>query len=534
MVLKMKITPIEKDTYFLRRTISDLNEQIDLLAMLQDISRQIISRFDFNQIIDMFLDIVKEIINYRLCILYLYQEDTKTYTAVRLKGIAKKDLPQYEPDKKIINWVLKEGRWTHILSRSGNKDFLSILPLQGAQKSLGFLLMAMAQEKNVFNQANMKLLSFVASQTSIALENQELYARLQHSREYIENILESINNGIITINMTDRITQINKNATAMLGLPSADIIGVNYKDALAKDIVKIIDKIKRRTLKDGFAFESMFEYAPVKNLKIPLAISSSQLLGEQTKCIGIIIVLRDMSASKEIERLRQLDELKSEFVSSVSHELRTPLSIIKSYVEAILNQVSPTDYETQREFLHVVNNETDRMSGLVGDLLDIARIESGKFELELAPVMLSEIVRLVLKTLEGRSSEHQIVTHIPATLPRLSADRDKMVRVLFNLLDNAIKFSPDGGKVNITASVKGKMITCTISDQGLGIAKKDIPYIFDKFYRVENPETSEISGTGLGLPIVRHIIEAHGGKISVKSTPGKRTTFTLQLPVIKN
>jgi signal transduction histidine kinase len=530
----MKIAPIEEDTIFLRKTVSDLREEVDQLTMLQDISKQIISNYNFDQIINIFLDIVDELIGYKSCILYLYDEDSNAYQVSTFRDISEKDLKDYELDDEIINWVLKEGRWTHIsfFERPNPKknDFFSVLPLQGAKRDLGFLLMSSDPEKNVFTQANIKHLSFVASQTSIALENQDLYSELSHSREYTKNILESINSGIITIDMADRITQINKNATAMLRLPSADIIGLNYKDALTKDLVKMIDKVKKEALKDGFAFEILFDYFPAKDLGIPLGITSSVLLDDKFNRIGIIIIFRNMLALKELERLRQLDELKSEFVSNVSHELRSPISVIKSYIEALLDQVDPSDYQTQREFLTVVNDETDRLTALVSDLLDISRIESGKFETELSPVALSDVIQIVLTSLKDKSGRHQIAVDIPSPLPDLLADRDKMGQVFLNLLDNAIKFSPDGGKISIKAGVKGKMVRCDISDQGIGIAKRDIPHIFKKFYRVDNSDKYEISGTGLGLSIVKHIVESHGGKISVRSKLRKGSTFTMLLP----
>ncbi len=527
---------MEKDTLSLRKTISDLNEEIDHLTMLQDLGKQIIFKFDFNQIVDIFLDIVKEFVNYHLCILYLFQEDSSSYRAEGFRGVSEKDLKNYQPDDEIIEWVLKEGRWTHIHlsflqhSNPKNKESVSILPLQGSQRDLGFLLMSSGPEENVFTQASMKRLSFIASQVGIALENQDLYSKLNHSREYIKNILESINNGIITIDMTDRITQINKNATALLGLPSADIIGSNYKKAFAKDLVKMIDKVKNQSLKDGFAFEALFDYFPAKDLKIPLGINSSMLLDYKGNRIGVIVLFRNMLALKELERLRQLDEMKSEFVSNVSHELRSPLSVIKSYVETLLDQVDPGDYQTQREFLNVVNSETDRLTALVSDLLDISRIEAGRFEIELSPVPLSEIIRIVSRDIENKSSIHEIIVDIPPVLPDLSADKDKLVQVFLNLLDNAIKFSPDGGKIFFKARVKGEMVKCDISDQGIGIARENISRLFEKFHRVDNSDIYEISGTGLGLSIVKHIIEAHGGKISVRSKSGKGSTFTVTLP----
>lgn len=435
---------------------------------------------------------------------------------------------------------MNEGRWTHIhlsfLQGANPKDneSVSILPLQGSQRDLGFLLMSSDPEENVFTQANMKRLSFIASQIGIALENQDLYSKLNHSREYIKNILESINNGIITIDMTDRITQINKNATALLGLPSADIIGFNYKKAFAKDLVKMIDKVKLGALKDGFAFETLFDYFPAKDFKIPLGINSSVLFGEQGNRMGIIVVFSNMLALKELERLRQLDEMKSEFVSNVSHELRSPLSVIKSYVETLVDQVDPNDHQTRKQFLMVINNETDRLTALVGDLLDISRIESGKFEIELGPVALSDIIHSVSKDLENKCKRHQIVIGIPSRLPPLLADEDKMVQVFLNLLDNAIKFSPEGGKIFVNAVVEEKMLKCDITDQGIGIDEENISQVFKKFYRVDNSDLYEIAGTGLGLPIVKHIIESLGGEIKVKSALGKGSTFTLWLPLVSD
>jgi len=457
---------------------------------------------------------------------------------VRTRGVSEKDLKGFKLDDELIKWALKEGRWTDpsFLERpnSNNDDFISILPLQGAERELGFLLISSDPKKNVFTDANMKHLSLVASQTGIALENQNLYSKLSSSREYTKNILESINNGIITIDMADRITQINKNATAMLGLPSADIIGVNYKDALSEELVSMIDKVKKAALKDGFSIETVFDYFPDKDLKIPLGINSSVLLDDKSDRIGIILVFRNMLALRELERLRLLDEMKSEFVSNVSHELRSPLAVIKSYVQAILDEVDPDDSETQREFLTVINDETDRLADLVSDLLDISRIESGRFEVELSPVPLSDIIKTVLRDFENLSSNHQILTDIPSVLPDLLADNDKMVQVFINLITNAIKFSPDGGQVYIKVGIEGKMIKCDISDQGIGIAEEHIPRLFEKFYRVDNSDVYEISGTGLGLSIVKHIIDSHGGDISVTSTLGEGSTFSMLLPFHRN
>ncbi|MCP4119370.1 MAG: PAS domain-containing protein [Desulfobacteraceae bacterium] len=532
----MSTEPITTDTHFLRDTINGLTEQIDLLTILQDLSKKIVSGFDFDQIITRFLDVVKEVVNYNACAIFLYDDDLQTYRVVSSRGAPMETFTADVPDNKIVDWIINEGRWTPIPddSNTPEKHFQSILPLRGTMKKLGFLLMKSDKDDNCYNKANMTILSFIADQAGIALENQNLYFQLNYSRKYINNIVESINNGIVAIDLSGDITLINKNATAILGIESGDVIGKSYRDVFTDKLTKQINLLSKKIIDEGYVIETRFEHSPYKEFPITLGINASILLDENNDRLGIIFVFRDMLASMEIQRLLQLDEMKSEFVSNVSHELRTPLSIIKSYVEAILDQVDPDDYETQREFLSVVNEETDRLSGLVNDLLDISRIESGRFEISLAPVSLPEIIDSVIGNLKGETEDHKIITKIPSELRPISADKDKMTQVFINLINNAIKFSPEGGEIEIEVITMEKMLLCLVKDQGIGISEECIPRIFEKFYRVDTSDTYEIPGTGLGLPIVKHIINSHGGEITVKSKLNKGSEFILSLPYGEN
>jgi len=530
----MKIEPLETDVQFLRDTIYGLTEQIDLLTILQGITKEIVSGFDFEEIVTKFLDIVKEIINYKSAALFVYDEQTKQFKLVNVRGDKSRTRKLMRPDKEIIQWIFKEKRWISIPPEPGapESERESILPLHGSQKRIGFLIMISYATENVFNKTNQTILSFIADQTAIAIENHNLYSQLDQSKKYIANIVESINSGILTMDMSGHITLINKNATAMLAIQDADLIGENYKTILSKELVTIIDTLKTNILDKGFVLEQKFEHSPFKDFCIRLGITASLLTDENEQKIGIIFAFRDMMASMEIQRLTHLDKLKSEFVSNVSHELRTPLSIIKSYVEAILDQVDPEDYETQKSFLKVVNEETDRLTELVNDLLDISRMESGKFDLSLTSVSLSNLVHAVTEAMKSRHHRHEIITRIPENLPSIYADRDKVTQVVINLMNNAFKFAPEGGKVQIQLELKKSQLWCHISDQGLGISEKDLPMIFDKFFRVDNSDKYEIAGTGLGLPIVKNIIDSHGGDISVKSELGKGSVFSFCFPCV--
>ncbi len=525
----------ETDLNFLKRTISDLTEEMDLLSMLQDMGKQLITRFDFDHIVRMCLDMIQEIIDYEACVLYLHREETDSFSVAAMRGFPE-DVggDDFVLDEKVLEWVLKEGRWAQAsVLAAGEEDadrVASVLPLQGIKRTLGFLLMFSNPRTSVFTPANIKLLSFIASQAGVALENQDLYARLSRSKEYIHNILENINNGILTVDMKGRITHLNKNATAMLNLRSADVIGRECREILERPWAEVVEKEKQKALRDGFTLESLVEHPWGEDLAMPLGISTSLLRDHQGNRMGVIVVLRNMGTSRELERLRQLDALKSEFVSSVSHELRTPLSIIKSYVEALRDRVPESDHDTRREFLSTVDTETDRLSGLVNDLLDISRIESGRFDLEFRPVSLHEVVAEVIPMMENRSGKHTIDQRVAPDLPCILGDRDRLIQVFVNLIDNALKFSPDGGTVVVEACERDGRIVCTVSDEGIGIKEEDLDRIFDKFFRGDPSSRREISGTGLGLPIVKHIVESHEGTLSVESDPGRGSTFVFALP----
>ena len=178
----------------------------------------------------------------------------------------------------------------------------------------------------------------------------------------MSNILESISNGIMSINMKGDVTSINKNTTAILGIKTKHLVGKHYQHFLKGNLKKEIDELFSEILDKGFAFESMVNHSPYKEVSIIVGITVSLLSDKNRKTIGVIFIFRDLSASKEIARLTKLDEMKSEFVSNVSHELRTPLSIIKAYSEALLTQVKPEDHNTREQFLSVIDNETDRLA----------------------------------------------------------------------------------------------------------------------------------------------------------------------------
>ena len=526
---------LEKDNQFLNRTISSLTDQIDLFETFQDLSLKIISQFDLKDILSTFCGIIKEVIPYRSSTIYLFHEDGKNYFKSYPMGADAKSSKDDLPESNIIKWVMDQGRWTVVTDFQDQhaSSIISILPIKSPQQSVGFMVMITEFNPSLYNQKLSSILNFLAAQTAIAIENQSLYAKINNSNAYMTNMLESISNGIMAVNMKGEVTLLNKNVTAILGIKTKQVVGHHYQSFLKGNLKLEIDKLFAAIRDKGFVIESMVNHSPFSEVDIMIGITASLLTDRNRNTIGIIFIFRDMSASKEIQRLTRLDEMKSEFVSNVSHELRTPLSIIKAYAEALMTQVKPEDHETREQFLSVIDSETERLSAIVSNLLDLSRIEAGKFSLNYSVFSLKGMVDSVISVFKSKQPNIDILTDFADNLPEVEADADKIREVLINLIANSIKFSPMGGTVSITIELQGGYITCSVSDTGIGIPKDKTKHIFKKFYRVDNSDICEIPGTGLGLSIVKNIIDSHKGKITVDSILGKGSVFTFFLPLFR-
>ncbi len=235
---------------------------------------------------------------------------------------------------------------------------------------------------------------------------------------------------------------------------------------------------------------------------------------------SLIIFLRDITEEKRVETI------KKDFVANVSHELRTPLASIKGYSEALLDD--GMDRARQREFLEVIDRHATRMSRIIDDLLILSRLESSAVSLASAPVDMADLIRSTLKGCLKQASDKSIDIRLdlPESLPGVMGDRDRLEQVVVNLLDNAIKYTPEGGSVSVTAVDLGAEVRVDISDTGIGIPEDDISRIFERFYRVDKARSRALGGTGLGLAIVKHIIQGHNGRLEVRSTLGKGSTFS--------
>ncbi len=240
---------------------------------------------------------------------------------------------------------------------------------------------------------------------------------------------------------------------------------------------------------------------------------------------GAVILFRDITHFRKVEKMRR------DFVANVSHELRTPLSILRGYVETLLDEPNQTPGELRR-ILEVMERHSDRLNALVEDVLSLARLESPRIELHRTEVELPALLHSIMRDWEKRFATKQLKSHLnfPANLPHLQADETRLQELIYNLLDNAVKYSKPGGTVFLRAEAADDAVRLSVRDEGIGIPQDDLPRIFERFYRAEKSRASQQSGTGLGLSIVKHIAQLHGGTVEANSQLGDGTTIAVVLP----
>ena len=348
---------------------------------------------------------------------------------------------------------------------------------------------------------------------------------LEQETKRLNSILSYMTDGVLATNRRGKITMINDMAKKQLG--------IQKEDALNKNILDLLNIGEDYELRDLITKvpELMIDSQDDNGEYLILRVRFALIRRESGFISGLVAVLHDTTEQEKEERERRL------FVSNVSHELRTPLTSVKSYLEAL--DEGALSEPVAPDFIKVSLDETNRMMRMVTDLLHLSRIDNTTSHLDVELINFTAFITFILNRFDTIKSQddqqkYELVRDYPITSVWVEIDTDKMTQVIDNILNNAIKYSPDGGKITVSMKTTDEQMILSISDQGLGIPKQDLPRIFDRFYRVDRARSRAQGGTGLGLSIAKEIIKQHKGFIWAKSEYGKGSTFTIVLPYDKD
>jgi len=351
---------------------------------------------------------------------------------------------------------------------------------------------------------------------------EELKIKIQtitEDRNEMRAILTSVIEGVLAIDKNERVILFNSTLEEMFKVIKDKVIGKFFWEVIRNNKLSVLLKeaMNKRKLKT----RQLTLFLPEERI---FQVHALPIKGEEG-ISGVVAVLHDITELKKLERMR------IEFVANVSHELRTPLTSIRGFVET-LKDGAIDDPENSRRFLNIIEAHTERLNNLINDLLKLSKIESKEIKMEFQPIALREVIEEVVSNFKEaiKQKGHIVEINIPPDFPQIEADPQRIEQVFINLLDNAIKFTPKNGRICIKAVGREKDIQIEISDTGIGIPKEHLPSLFERFYRVDKARSRELGGTGLGLSIVKHIIQAHGGKVGVESEFGKGSNFFFILP----
>ncbi len=410
-----------------------------------------------------------------------------------------------ELDVRELNRMLKELTYTAsmgILNGTG-------LPLSAHGQVIGVIFIFRNYE-DLFTPNDRVLLQSFADQAAIAVFNAQLYGQVSYEKQRLDALLDSAADGILILDSNFNIERCNGAFEKLFGQTREEIVEKNHNE-----IIKWKKEPHGRTLAEAVA--NGWPLTPNTTLYVegdidrpqptplPVGITYAPLLSEENKLRNVIMSVRD------ITHFRNADEIKATFISIVSHELRTPVALIKGYASTLRRDDAKWDKATISESLQVIEEEADRLSKMIDDLLDASRLQAGGLSLNQADVALPSLALRVSGRFASQSPKHKIVTDFPENFPVILGDENRLEQVISNLVSNALKYASEG-EIKISGAVRPEQVVVCVSDKGPGIDAKDLPHIFDRFYRSTNA-VKQTKGAGLGLYLARAIVESHGGRI---------------------
>lgn len=545
-----QLTREQQNTETLLRILTEVSSSLDLDRALNRTLSLLNDAIGAEQGTIMLLHAEDNLLHYRAGYGYLTDRTDTTSRGFTLRvgeGLAGWVVQNREA--ALIHDLREDPRW--VRSGSSGQDHRSAMavPMMVGEDVIG-VLMVFQRAENFFSAEMLNLVKAIAGQVAVAINNAHLYELIRDQAERLgvmlrkeqeeasrsQAILEAVADGVLVTGADNRITFINSSTERILGVGEGRLLG-NSLDGFAglfgNASTTWMDTI-RNWSENPSSFQSGDSYAEkieLGNGRIALVHLAPVIL--QNDFLGTVSIFRDITHEVEVDRL------KSEFVATVSHELRTPMTAIKGYVDILKMGAAGALNENQNHFLGIVHNNIDRLNALVDDLLDISRIESGRITLNPQPVDLRELAEDVIEGIMRRSQNENkpiaLSLDAPKHIPPVLGDADRVRQILDNLIDNAYHYTPENGMIRVGIHQENGDVQIDIQDNGVGISPEDQGRIFERFYRGEHPLVLATPGTGLGLPIVRQLVEMQNGKIWMKSSgvSGEGSVFSFTLPVHK-
>ncbi len=529
---------LAQQTAILQRTASDLGARVLELRALQEIAHHLSLSLHLEETLDVIGRRAKELFSATHVAIFLIPDTQSTWSLAYLEDTPLfPDPPQIAAEGSLFTSMaqaspqlirtdepeLASSSLVHLLRNRWTCTHLFVIPLITRGRLVAVLVLTGPTLLPQLDERQEQLAESFAFLAATAIENARLYENVLEQRQELEAVLQGIGDAVIVTDANLNILMVNPVAIRTLHLPSSPeglpLASVIQNEDLLKVMQDVLIQEEPVIMRD-----ITFEF-PGDKPRTFQAVASA-VVGPGLSARGVVTVLRDITAQKELEKM------KSNFLSVVSHELKTPLHSIKGFVEIIRMGKAGPITELQADFLTTVKEQTQVLQRMIDDLLVFSRLEAGQLRLHAEEISLAAIAAGVVQKLTPLAEEKGIAltTLLPDDFPDIQGDYMRMEQVITNLVENAIKFTPTGGKVTIEGQDLGDRVRIWVQDTGIGIPESERERIFDRFYQVDASERRAYRGAGLGLTICKHIVERHGGRIWVESQVGKGSTFYIELP----
>ena len=503
------------------------NKQLELrvkeLNILSSVGKSVAGVLDLERLLSRLVDAAVYLTGAEEGWLMLLDEETNELYVRAAKGLDERQARSFRlrVDDSLAGAVIRSGEpvviggGRHKVKTAYLVKSLIAMPLKVGQETIGVLSVDHRVEDRAFSSSALGLLAALADYAAIAIENARLFTEIEESRSKLEDILSGTSEAIIVTDEEGRIV--------LMNIAALKILDLEPNKAVRQRAVEVIPYRELQAL-----YSRAREEAEDLFVEVPIGDDrtyNANLTPIHRHGIGHVVVMQNIS------HLKELEQLKNEFVSTVSHDIRSPLTSIRGFVD-LLGMTGPLT-DQQEDFAERIRDNVAHIIELIEDLLDLERIEAGA-DFELAPIAMDRVITESVETLGGHAtSKHQSVqVRLPPSLPLVLGNRTRLRQVMNNLVSNAIKYTPDRGHIKVRAEEPDHQVLVHVQDTGCGISAEDQACLFQKFYRVKNEYTRDIPGTGLGLAITKSVVESHGGRIWVDSEPGRGSTFTFLLPCL--